>query len=78
MQLMATDVRTGVPLPLGTHACEGGVNFALFSRHASGVRLELFAQPEDATPTRVIIVRQPRATGRVSTFVDSIKVVSGQ
>jgi isoamylase len=49
-----TDVRTGVPLPLGTHALGDGVNFALFSRHASHVRLELFDHPEDATPARAI------------------------
>lgn len=49
-----TDVQRGVALPLGTHEDRGGVNFALFSRHASRVRLELFALPEDATPTRVI------------------------
>jgi isoamylase len=48
------EVRRGVPLPLGTHESEGGVNFALFSRHASRVRLELFDQPVDATPARVI------------------------
>jgi isoamylase len=49
-----TDVRRGTPLPLGVHESEGGVNFALFSRHASGVRLALFDLPLDATPTRVI------------------------
>jgi isoamylase len=49
-----TDVRRGVPLPLGTHESGGGVNFALFSRHASRVRLELFDQPIDATPAKVI------------------------
>jgi isoamylase len=49
-----TEVRRGVPLPLGTHESEGGVNFALFSRHASRVRLELFDQPMDATPARGI------------------------
>ncbi|MHB1592510.1 MAG: glycogen debranching protein GlgX [Sulfuricella sp.] len=49
-----TEVRRGVPLPLGTDESEGGVNFALFSRHASRVRLELFDQPVDATPTMVI------------------------
>ena len=37
------------PMNLG-----GGVNFALFSRHASRVRLELFDLPVDATPARVI------------------------
>ncbi|WP_296891998.1 hypothetical protein [Thiobacillus sp.] len=39
-----TEVRSGVPLPLGTHESEGGLNFALFIRHASRVRLELFDQ----------------------------------
>jgi len=41
-------------LPLGTSESAGGVNFALFSRHASRVRLEFFDQPADATPARVI------------------------
>jgi isoamylase len=49
-----TEVRRGVPLPLGTYESAGGVNFALFSRHASGVRLELFDHHADATPARVI------------------------
>ena len=49
-----TDVRVGVPLPLGTYARGGGVNFAFFSRHASRVRLELFDHGEDATAARVI------------------------
>ena len=47
-------VRVGVPLLMGTHAHGEGVNFAFFSRHASRVRLELFAEPDDATPTRII------------------------
>ena len=49
-----TEVRRGVPLPFGAHEYGGGVNFALFSRHASRVRLELFDLPADATPARVI------------------------
>ena len=48
------DLRSGSPLPLGTLKLEGGVNFALFSRHASRVRLELFDRPEDAKPSRAI------------------------
>ncbi len=48
-----TDVRVGVPLPLGTYARGEGVNCALFSRHASRVRLELFDHPEDAAAGRV-------------------------
>ena len=49
-----TDLRIGVPLPLGTYARGEGVNFAFSSRHASRVRLELFDHPEDATAARVI------------------------
>ena len=48
------DVRAGSPLPFGTREREGGVNFAIFSRYASRVRLELFNHPEDAKPARVI------------------------
>jgi pullulanase/glycogen debranching enzyme len=49
-----TDIRAGAPLPLGTQEVGGGVNIALFSRHASRVRLELFEYPEDAKPARII------------------------
>ncbi len=49
-----TDVRVGVPLPLGTYAHGEGVNFAFFSRHASRVRLDLFNNLEDATNARMI------------------------
>ncbi len=48
------DVQLGSPLPLGTQEKAGGVNFAIFSRHAIGVRLELFDHPEDAAPARAI------------------------
>lgn len=49
-----TDVRVGLPLPLGTYPRGEGVNFALFSRHASRVRLEFFDHSGDATAARVI------------------------
>ncbi len=48
------DVRVGSPLPFGTQETGGGVNFALFSRDASRVRLELFNHPEDTVPARSI------------------------
>jgi hypothetical protein len=51
-----TDIRTGVPLPIGTHEFEGGVNSAFFSRHATGVRLELFDLPADA-PCPILVIR---------------------
>jgi isoamylase len=43
-----TAVRRGVPLPMGVHASEGGVNFAFFSRNASRVRVELYDRVADA------------------------------
>ena len=48
-----TDVQVGVPLPMGTNARNEGVNFALFSRYASRVRLELFDHSGDAKAARV-------------------------
>lgn len=55
-----TDVRVGLPLPMGTYACGNGTNFSLFSRHASRVRLELFNHPDDATAARVIDLNPAR------------------
>ena len=48
-------VRSGSPLPLGAHCRGSGVNFAIFSRHATGVRLDLFDRAEDLRPARSII-----------------------
>ncbi len=47
-------VRNGVPSPFGARRLGSGVNFAVFSRHASSVQLELFERPEDERPSRVI------------------------
>ncbi|MGO8753979.1 MAG: glycogen debranching protein GlgX [Gallionellaceae bacterium] len=70
-----TEVRRGVPLPLGTHEYAGGVNFALFSRHASRVRLELFDRSADAKPSRVVDLDPARhRTGDVwHVWVDGIR-----
>src|SRR4051794_25079826 len=40
--------------PLGATVVDGGVNFSLFSRTASGVELLFFDGEEDADPSRVI------------------------
>ena len=49
------EIQTGSPLPIGgTHEVGGGVNFVLFSRHATGVRLELYARAGDSLPERII------------------------
>jgi isoamylase len=47
-------VRAGSPLPFGVSPSGDGANFAIFSRHATGVWLELYAGADDAQPSRVI------------------------
>ena len=40
----------GKPLPLGATVTSDGVNFSVFSRHASSVILEIFRSASDAEP----------------------------
>jgi len=47
-------VRAGLPLPLGIEIRDGGVNFAIFSRHATQVWLEIYDEPTDREPSQVI------------------------
>ncbi len=42
--------------PIGATVLKGGVNFSVFSRHATAVELLLFDRAEDAKPSRVINV----------------------
>ncbi len=48
--------------PLGATVVDGGVNFSLFSRTATGVELLFFDREDDAAPSRV--VRIDPATNR--------------
>jgi len=49
------EVQAGNPLPLGgAHQYEDGVNFVLFSRHATRVHLELYQNADDSAPHRII------------------------
>jgi isoamylase len=49
------DVQAGNPLPIGgAHQQGEGVNFVLFSRRATGVRLEFYRNPPDSSPSRII------------------------
>ena len=49
------EIRAGNPLPIGgAHQYGDGVNFVLFSRHATGVRLELYQNADDSSPTKII------------------------
>jgi glycogen operon protein len=47
-------VTTGQSTPLGATPTPAGVNFSLFSRHASAVDLLLFDRKDDSSPTRLI------------------------
>jgi glycogen operon protein len=49
-------VRSGVPLPLGASARGSGVNFAIFSRHATGARIDFFDRVDDSAPRRTILL----------------------
>jgi isoamylase len=42
--------------PLGATVVDGGINFSLFSRSATGVELLLFDREDDARPARVISI----------------------
>ncbi len=53
-------VRSGAPFPLGAHPRGNGVNFAIFSRHATGVRLDIFDRPEDSAAVRSVILDAAR------------------
>jgi len=49
------EVQAGNPLPIGgAHQQGRGVNFVLFSRHATGVRLEFYQNSDDSSPSRII------------------------
>jgi isoamylase len=51
---MTLELLTGRPLPFGAHRTAAGINFSVFSRHATRVSLLLFTNPQDVTPTHVI------------------------
>ena len=49
------DVQAGNPLPIGgAHRQGRGINFVLFSRHATVVRLEFYQNADDHSPSRII------------------------
>ncbi len=48
------DHTIGSPIPLGVYLQQGGINFTLFSRHATRVFLLLFDNAADTEPSQVI------------------------
>jgi len=52
-----SEIQTGSPLPIGGAQQQAdGVNFVLFSRNATSVRLEFYQEPDNSSPTRTIIL----------------------
>jgi isoamylase len=47
-------VSEGTSAPLGATPSPRGVNFSVFSRHATGIELLFFDRPDDSRPARVI------------------------
>jgi glycogen operon protein len=68
----------GRPSPLGSTVVDGGVNFSLFSRTATGVELLFFDREDDAKPARVVALDPivNRTYHYWHTFVPGVK--SGQ
>src|SRR5688572_20047302 len=48
------DTLAGNPFPLGATLADGGVNFCVFSRNATGVELLIFNTKNDEAPARII------------------------
>jgi len=48
------DVQAGSPQPWGARSRGEGVNFSIFSRHATRIQLEFYDGPADASPSQVI------------------------
>jgi len=53
---VSDDVEEGGSSPLGATPSAGGVNFSVFSRHATGVQLLLFDRVDDASSSPAIAI----------------------
>ena len=54
---------TGKPFPLGTTPSKGGVNFSLYSRHATSVYIELFDDPDGSATSTFRLSPDKHRTG---------------
>jgi isoamylase len=53
---MNSSPEVGKSSPLGATLSDGGVNFSIYSRHATGVELLLFDSEDDAKPARTVVL----------------------
>jgi glycogen operon protein len=72
---MNSPIDSGVTSPLGATLFPGGVNFSVFSRDCTGVRLLLFDREDDAIPSRTIMLdpRRNRIYHYWNIFVPGLK-----
>ena len=65
----------GEPLPLGASIVDGGVNFSVFSQHATLIELLLFERFDDVRPRQVVPLhpRLHRTFNYWHVFVDGVK-----
>jgi glycogen operon protein len=69
------EFQRGSPLPLGAEPLRGGVNFAIFSRHATAVSLLLFHPGDDNPHTEFLLDPRYHRTGDIwHTFVRGLDV----
>jgi isoamylase len=59
------EIQRGRPLPLGAWPFAGGVNFAIFSRHASAVELLLYRSADGAEPVTIKLDPTQHRTGDI-------------
>ena len=67
-------IEPGVAHPLGAVPDEQGVNFSLFSKHATSVELLLFARHDDPEPFQVILLDPIQHTGP---FISGMSTCAG-
>ncbi|MDE2370801.1 MAG: glycogen debranching protein GlgX [Burkholderiales bacterium] len=53
-------IQAGRSYPLGARPCAGGVNFSVYSRHATSAELLLYDRADAGAPARVIALQAPR------------------
>ncbi len=72
---MQFEASIGQPMPLGATVMADGINFAVFSRHAETVWLDLFDSPEATTPSaRLCLDARRHRTGDIwHIFVRGLK-----
>jgi len=70
-----SSITTGQSAPIGSTVVDGGVNFSIFSRNATGVDLLFFDREDDARPARVIHLDPAinRAYHYWHTFVEAVE-----